>query len=61
MSFPESEKTQGKIGRANRLVSYLSLLCPSLKDYTVQLAGIVFSIIRTQYDAPWPRIASLNL
>ena len=26
-----------------------------------QLAGIVFSTIRTQYDAPWPRIESLNL
>ena len=41
MSFTESTKTT----RANRLTRYMSLLCPSLKGYTVQLFGIVFSIL----------------
>jgi len=40
MSFTESVNT----GKANRLASTLSRLCPSLKNYTVHLIGIVFAI-----------------
>src|SRR5271170_1281649 len=40
MSFTESGNT-GKIAQAK---SYIALLFPSLKDYTLQLAAIVFAI-----------------
>lgn len=48
MSFTESKNTErttrGATKRTNRVADYISLLCPTLKDYTLQLISIVFAI-----------------